>query len=82
MPSAMVRVNSYRPGGGSKGLDKRQKLALAAEDYGGPEHDEREDACLEIVMNGSSVLANVSQALHDLSVAGCDTDTPRLISAE
>ena len=83
MPSAMVRENSYRSGEGSKSLGQRQKLALAAEDYGGPRHCEREDDCLEIVLNGSSVLANaVSEALHSLSVAGCDTDTPRLISTE
>ena len=78
MPSAMVRENSYRSGGGSKSLGQRQKLALAAEDYGGPRHCEREDDCLEIVLNASSVLANaVSEAPHSLSVAGCDADTPR-----
>ena len=38
-----------------------------------------EEDCHEIVLSGSTTLA---LTLHGMSDAGCDTDTPRLISTE
>ena len=38
-----------------------------------------EEDCHEIVLDGTTTLA---LALHDMSDAGCDTDTPRFISTE